>query len=148
VFIFSGGSDFAEYDNGAAVASPSREFIYSTGISGSGLLASISAGTITYFHSAISTWRVSTDVNLDYWMPCGALLPSLAHCSWAMLLVRLNDSSCITRKEGDTETGLEYFGARYYVSNMGLFMSPDPLCAGAKLRAKRGLTARRALPPL
>jgi hypothetical protein len=51
VFIFSGGNDFAEYDNGAAVASPSREFIYSTGISGSGLLASISAGTITYFHS-------------------------------------------------------------------------------------------------
>lgn len=30
-----------------------------------------------------------------------------------------------TGKERDTETGLDYFGARYYGSNMGRFMSPD-----------------------
>jgi RHS repeat-associated protein len=30
-----------------------------------------------------------------------------------------------TGKERDTESGLDYFGARYYVSNMGRFMSPD-----------------------
>jgi RHS repeat-associated protein len=35
--------------------------------------------------------------------------------------------SRITGKERDTETGLDYFGARYYGSNMGRFMSPDPL---------------------
>jgi RHS repeat-associated protein len=30
-----------------------------------------------------------------------------------------------TGKERDSETGLDYFGARYYASNMGRFMSPD-----------------------
>src|SRR5580700_4252135 len=32
----------------------------------------------------------------------------------------------ITGKERDTESGLDYFGARYYASSMGRFMSPDP----------------------
>jgi len=32
-----------------------------------------------------------------------------------------------TDKERDTESGLDYFGARYYGSNMGRMMSPDPL---------------------
>lgn len=31
-----------------------------------------------------------------------------------------------TGKERDAESGLDYFGARYYGSNMGRFMSPDP----------------------
>lgn len=30
-----------------------------------------------------------------------------------------------TGKERDSETGLDYFGARYYGSNMGRFTSPD-----------------------
>jgi RHS repeat-associated protein len=30
-----------------------------------------------------------------------------------------------TSKERDAENGLDYFGARYYSSNMGRFMSPD-----------------------
>jgi RHS repeat-associated protein len=30
-----------------------------------------------------------------------------------------------TGKERDTESGLDYFGARYYASNMGRFLSPD-----------------------
>jgi RHS repeat-associated protein len=43
-------------------------------------------------------------------------------------------SACASRftgKERDTESGLDYFGARYYASNMGRFMSPDP--TGGKL---------------
>ena len=32
-----------------------------------------------------------------------------------------------TEKERDTETGLDYFGARYYASVQGRFTSPDPL---------------------
>jgi RHS repeat-associated protein len=31
-----------------------------------------------------------------------------------------------TGKERDTESGLDYFGARYYASTMGRFMTPDP----------------------
>ncbi len=34
--------------------------------------------------------------------------------------------SQFTGKERDAETGLDYFGARYYGSNMGRFSSPDP----------------------
>lgn len=34
-------------------------------------------------------------------------------------------ASRITGKERDTESGNDYFGARYYGSNMGRFMSPD-----------------------
>lgn len=32
-----------------------------------------------------------------------------------------------TGKERDAESGLDYFGARYYTSGMGRFMSPDPI---------------------
>jgi RHS repeat-associated protein len=34
--------------------------------------------------------------------------------------------SRFTGKERDAESGLDYFGARYYASSMGRFMSPDP----------------------
>jgi len=33
--------------------------------------------------------------------------------------------SCSTGKERDKESGLDYFGARYYASSMGRWMSPD-----------------------
>jgi len=32
-------------------------------------------------------------------------------------------------KERDAETGLDYFGARYYSAAQGRFVSPDPLMA-------------------
>jgi RHS repeat-associated protein len=37
----------------------------------------------------------------------------------------------LTQKERDNETGLDYFGARYYASTQGRFTSPDPGNAGA-----------------
>jgi RHS repeat-associated protein len=36
-----------------------------------------------------------------------------------------------TGKERDSETGLDYFGARYNASSIGRFMTPDPLMASA-----------------
>ncbi|WP_158942887.1 RHS repeat-associated core domain-containing protein [Granulicella sp. S190] len=36
-----------------------------------------------------------------------------------------NDPYMFTGKERDSESGLDYFGARYYASSMGRFMSPD-----------------------
>jgi RHS repeat-associated protein len=36
------------------------------------------------------------------------------------------DNHLFTGKERDVESGLDYFGARYYSSNMGRFSSPDP----------------------
>jgi RHS repeat-associated protein len=37
----------------------------------------------------------------------------------------------LTGKERDMESGLDYFGARYYSSTSGRFLSPDPENAGA-----------------
>ena len=39
--------------------------------------------------------------------------------------------SRFTGKERDSESGLDYFGARYYGSTMGRWMSPDPGNIGA-----------------
>jgi RHS repeat-associated protein len=38
-----------------------------------------------------------------------------------------------TGKERDSESGLDYFGARYYSSALGRFASPDPLMASARI---------------
>jgi RHS repeat-associated protein len=43
-------------------------------------------------------------------------------CAAAQLFSR----SLFTGKERDIESGNDYFGARYYASSMGRFMSPDP----------------------
>ena len=42
-------------------------------------------------------------------------------------------ASRYTGKERDSESGKDYFGARYYASSMGRFMSPDPGNAGADI---------------
>jgi RHS repeat-associated protein len=46
-----------------------------------------------------------------------------ATCAFTVRLSR----SRYTGKERDAESGNDYFGARYYGSSMGRFMSPDPL---------------------
>jgi hypothetical protein len=56
VSIFSGNSVIAEYDNGAAPGSPSREYVYG----GSGLLAMISGGATTYYHQDHESVRLTT----------------------------------------------------------------------------------------
>ena len=38
----------------------------------------------------------------------------------------VHSAHLFTGKERDTESGNDYFGARYYASTMGRFMSPDP----------------------
>jgi RHS repeat-associated protein len=44
--------------------------------------------------------------------------------------IRSEPISRSTGKERDNETGLDYFGARYYGSNMGRFLSPDEFTGG------------------
>ena len=38
----------------------------------------------------------------------------------------------LTQKERDSETGLDYFGARYYASTQGRFTSADPLLTSGR----------------
>jgi RHS repeat-associated protein len=48
-------------------------------------------------------------------------------CTSSFACLYGSKASRYTGKERDTESGLDYFGARYYASNMGRWMSPDPL---------------------
>jgi len=54
-------------------------------------------------------------VSVSRYMPFGAEITSTANANHYKF----------TGKERDTESGLDYFGARYYGSNIGRWMSPD-----------------------
>ncbi len=57
VHILPGGKVIAEYEDGAAPGSPTREYVYS----GSPLLATIEGGTTKYHHPDHLSARVTTD---------------------------------------------------------------------------------------
>ena len=63
VSIFSGSSVIAEYDNGAAPGSPSREYVYNGAGDTAGLLAMFSGGATTYYHQDHLSVRLTTDAN-------------------------------------------------------------------------------------
>jgi RHS repeat-associated protein len=124
VYIYSGDKDIAEYDNGAAPSSPSREFIYADGGSGAQLLARITGTTINYYHQDnISTVRLMTDSNGNDILNEGTYpfgeswySNSLSNGEWEF-----------TAYQHDTESGLDYALARFYDSRMGSFCSADPV---------------------
>ena len=49
--------------------------------------------------------------------------PTTAHCS----LLTANSSYTFSAKEKDPETGLSYFGSRYYSSDLSVWLSVDPM---------------------
>ncbi len=51
------------------------------------------------------------------------------------------DTHKFTGKERDSESNLDNFGARYYSSNVGRFMSPDPDNTGATLQSPQSWNA-------
>ena len=69
----------------------------------------------------------------DY-LPFGEELPALVGGRTAALGYVGNDGirQQFTAKERDVETGLDYFGARYFSSSQGRFTSPDPLLSSGK----------------
>lgn len=119
VYIFSGGQDIAEYDNGAAPSSPSREYVYA----GNRLVAQIAAGTTFYFHQDHLSVRLITGSNGTVTeqngnFPFGeAWYGSSGATNWVF-----------TTYERDTsESGLDYANARFYDSRLGIFTTIDPL---------------------
>ncbi|HET9180585.1 MAG TPA: RHS repeat-associated core domain-containing protein [Candidatus Angelobacter sp.] len=84
-------------------------------------ISSIATNEYYYFSNQIHSTALITDVNgnveddADYY-PWGGTLQftsNLANHYW------------FTGKERDAETGLDYFGARYYSNNMGRWIMPD-----------------------
>ncbi len=97
---------------------------------GNGLLATYTGqnGTPPVLYFNINDWLGTKRVELDttgrataYWKsdPFGSYLTQVGSGTDAA-------ENHFTGKERDAESGNDYFGARYYASSMGRFMSPDP----------------------
>jgi len=118
VSVFAGSSVLAEYDNGAAPGSPSREYIHGA----SGLLAMISGGATTYYHQDHLSVRLTTDAN-------GNILTQQGHFPFGEPWYQsgANNKFEFTSYQRDSVSGLDYALARYYDSRTGTFCSVDPL---------------------
>ena len=74
-------------------------------------------------HLGSATWITSDRgqvVQYLHYMPFGELWESQQASEY-------NERFKFTGKERDAETGYDYFGARYYLSLLGIWLSPDPL---------------------
>lgn len=118
VYVWSGTTDIAEYENGADPASPSREYIYA----GSTLVATLSAANTVYHHADHLSVRVNTNQN-------GAKVGEQGHYPYGEQWYVANTIArfLFTTYQRDNETGLNYAIARYYSSQTGRFCSVDPV---------------------
>ncbi len=117
VYIFSGSKVIAEYDNGAAVSSPSREYVYS----GGALLAKIDSTGTRYYHQDHLSNRLVTDSN-------GNTLAQLGHYPFGESWYNASsDKLLFTSYERDSESGNDYALMRYGINSLARFSSPDPL---------------------
>ena len=118
VYIFSAGKDIAEYDNGAAPASPSREYIYSGGT----LLSTLTSASTTYHHSDHLSVRVSTDVN-------GNKIGEQGHYPYGESWYSANTTTkfIFTSYERDSESGNDYAMGRFYLVALGRYCTADPV---------------------
>ena len=79
-----------------------------------------------YFNDPLGTRRAQTDYAGVLEQTCSSLpFGDGLSCSGGNLQAPTEHH--FTGKERDNESGNDYFGARYYASSMGRFMSPDPL---------------------
>ena len=116
VYIFSGSKVVAEYDNGAAPGSPSREYIYGS----SGLLARIDSSGTNYYHQDLLSNRLLTDSS-------GNIVAQLGHYPFGESWYNASNNKLLfTSYERDAESSNDYAVARSYVNRLGRFSSPDP----------------------
>jgi RHS repeat-associated protein len=118
VYAFSGSKVIAEYVNGAAPGSPTREYVYAGGT----MLAKIESGATQYYHRDHLSVRVMTDAS-------GTKIGEQGFFPWGESWYLNNTVTkwAFTTYERDAESGNDYAMARQYVSRLGRFSSPDPL---------------------
>ena len=119
VYIFSGSKVVAEYASGATPTSPSKEYIYA----GSQLLATISGSTTSYHVPDHLSPRVTTDSNGNVIGQQGNY--PFGEYSW--YASNTTTKWQFTSYERDAESSNDYAMARFNVSHLGRFSSPDPL---------------------
>jgi len=122
VYIYSGHQVIAAYDNGAAVGSPSREYI----LAGGTRLAKIASGATVYYHRDQVSTRVTTDSN-------GSVVSQQGHYpfgeNWYQSGATPNSTppnplptdQQFTTYQRDTESGNDYALAREFVNRLGRF---------------------------
>jgi RHS repeat-associated protein len=117
VYVFSGSKVIAEYDNGAAPTSPSREYVYG----GSRLLAKIDSGGTKYYHQDQLSNRLVTDSS-------GNTAEQMGHYPFGDPWYNASsDKLVFTTYERDSESSNDYAQARFYRWLLGSFLSLDPL---------------------
>ena len=127
--VYSGGQLIAEYD--ISNGSLKKEYIYAA----KGLIATVepSAGTKYTTSDHLGSPRVVTNssgsvVSRHDYLPFGEEL--FAGTGGRTTAQGYSASDGVrhhfTQKERDNETGLDYFGARYYASTQGRFTGVDP----------------------
>ena len=117
VYVFSGPKVIAEYDNGTAPSSPSREYVYG----GSALLAKIDSSGTKYYHQDHLSNRLVTSST-------GNTLAQMGHFPFGESWYNsTSDKLLFTTYERDAESGNDYAQARYYVNRLARFLSLDPL---------------------
>jgi RHS repeat-associated protein len=118
IYLFSGSKVIAEYTSGAAPTSPTKEYIYS----GSQLLATITGSTTNYHIGDHLSPRVTTDSS-------GTLIGQQGHFPFGESWYAQSTTTKFqfTTYERDSESGNDYALARFNLSRLGRFSSPDPL---------------------
>lgn len=117
VYIFSGVKVIAEYANGAAPSSPTREYLYA----GGALLARIDSSGTNYYHQDHLSNRIVTNSS-------GGVAAEMGHFPFGESWYNgTNDKLLFTTYERDAESGNDYAMARYHVSRLGRLSSPDPI---------------------
>jgi RHS repeat-associated protein len=121
VYAFSGTKVIAEYVNGAAPTSPTREYIYS----GGALLAKIEGTATQYYNADHLSTRLMTDSS-------GNKIGEQGHFPYGETWYLTNTTTKweFTSYERDGESGNDYAMARYHVNRLGRFSLPD-LLAGS-----------------
>jgi RHS repeat-associated protein len=129
ISIFAGSAVIAEYDNGAAPTSPSREYIQSAATGQPQLLAMIAGGTTTtFYHNDHLSVRLTTDGTVGS-PTYGQVLSQEGHFPFGESWYQSGPTNkwFFTSYDRDSESGLDYALARYYDSRTGTFCSADPL---------------------
>jgi RHS repeat-associated protein len=116
IYIFTGSKVIAEYDNpSGSTSSPTREYIYS----GKKLVAKITSSATNYYHQDHLSNRVITDSS-------GSVIEQLGHYPYGEPWYDTGSEKLkFSTHERDSESGNDFAMARYIVSRLGRFSSPD-----------------------
>jgi RHS repeat-associated protein len=118
-----GGEQLAEFNG-------SGNLLHANIFGGGRLWATVSGGQLSYHTTDwLGTRRLQSNASGQATLSCTSLpFGDNLYCNGTG-----SDTTehHFTGKERDSESGNDYFGARYYASTMGRFMSPDPLMMNA-----------------